>query len=515
MSANEVLQRLDQRFRVLTGTSHTAIERHQTLRGTIDWSYELLTDVERQLFDRLSTFAGTFTTEAAERVCAGGGVDELDVVDLLAGLVEKSMLSIDEVDGTTRFGLLESLRQYGEERLDASGESMDVRRRFVEYHVALLERADPELRGPDEGAWAHRLELEMDNLRSTAEWCLAEPDIDLAHRLVASSAEFALWRERFECFDWATRALELTDGDDHPLRSAVYGMAAYAMWIRSDLEAADPLAQAGIAAARSRGDEAFWLNNVVLSAVSLYRFDIDRGTKQIERLAKVARARDDWFHLGYARVVEVAALAQVGMYELARPLAEDVAEAARRTGNPTMHMAALACEARAIEDEEPRRALELLEEAEAEASRVLCSWSEAFVGMQLSQLRAEHGDPVEAMRQVWKQIEHWRRSGALLQEQSSYLLVAQLLVALGSGEDAAVLSGVRLSGMRLRPSGEAALEGLRATLGDDRYDELAQRGRDMSLDERRRFARDATAAACAGRAPRPSSSPDRLGLSSR
>ena len=118
LTVGEIARRLDQRFRLLTGGRRTALERHQTLRGTVDWSYELLDELEARVFNRSAAFAGGFVLEAAEEVVSGDGIDADDVLDLLSGLVARSMVDADEADGGTRYRLHETMRQYGRERLE-------------------------------------------------------------------------------------------------------------------------------------------------------------------------------------------------------------------------------------------------------------------------------------------------------------------------------------------------------------------------------------------------------------
>ena len=169
----QLLERLDDRFRILTGGSRTALERHQTLRAAVDWSYDLLTEPERALFARLAVFAGGWTLEAAEQVGAGEGIESPEVLDLLTRLADQSLVVAQEQpDGTARYRLLESLRQYGRDKLAARAEAPAVRDRHLAHFLALAERADPGLYGPDAPAWIERLEVEHDNLRAALDWAL-------------------------------------------------------------------------------------------------------------------------------------------------------------------------------------------------------------------------------------------------------------------------------------------------------------------------------------------------------
>jgi predicted ATPase/DNA-binding winged helix-turn-helix (wHTH) protein len=169
LSVENIAARLTDCFRLLTGGDTTALPRQQTLRASIDWSYDLLTIPERVMLRRLAVFAGGWTVEAAEAVCAGGDVATSDVMDLLTRLVNKSLVALDA--GGERYHLLETVRQYAHELLVSSGERDEVRRRHLEYCVAISEEARQALVGPRQGSWAARLDFERDNMLSAHTWC--------------------------------------------------------------------------------------------------------------------------------------------------------------------------------------------------------------------------------------------------------------------------------------------------------------------------------------------------------
>jgi predicted ATPase/DNA-binding CsgD family transcriptional regulator len=175
LSVHQVLERLDDRFRLLTAGSPAALPRHRTLRALIDWSYALCGEQERTLWARLSVFSGGLDLEAAEAVCAGGGIAAEDVVDLVVGLVEKSILIAEEHPGTVRYRMLETLRQYGRERLARSAEAERVARRHRDHYRNLAAEARVRLFGPGQVLLLTRLQLEHANLRTALEYCLTRP----------------------------------------------------------------------------------------------------------------------------------------------------------------------------------------------------------------------------------------------------------------------------------------------------------------------------------------------------
>ena len=208
LSIEQIHARLDDRFRLLAQAHRTPIERQRTLEATVDWSYELLSDAERRLLRRLSPFAGGWTLEAAEVVCSGEGIDREDVLDLMARLVDKSLVMVDEeLDGHRRYRYLETVRQYAWERLRQSGESDVVRARHFAFFLDLTRRAEPQLVKGEQLRWLGRLQAEHDNLRAGLEWCLASESrcpesVEMAGRLHwfwlkrAYLAEGQQWLER-------------------------------------------------------------------------------------------------------------------------------------------------------------------------------------------------------------------------------------------------------------------------------------------------------------------------------
>jgi len=166
-----LLARLDHSLRILTGGACDLPARLRTMRATISWSYDLLETAEQLLFARLCVFAGGCALDAAETICASSGHPSLNVLDGLTSLVDKSLLRTeDTADGSVRFTLLETIREYGQERLAASGEGAELRQRHADYFLALAEAAEPELRGPAQASWLARLERDHDNLRAALQW---------------------------------------------------------------------------------------------------------------------------------------------------------------------------------------------------------------------------------------------------------------------------------------------------------------------------------------------------------
>ncbi len=190
LAVEQVAQRLETSLDVLKGASRTAAARQRTLRATLDWSHDLLSEAERALFRRLSVFAGGWTLEAAEAVCSGGGVEEKDVLDLLGALVDKSLVVAGAASsGALRYRMLEPIRRYAQEVLEQGGQAEVAQGQHGAFFLALAEEAEPELAGTTQGVWVERLEAEHDNLREALSWFLEHEEGETALRLGA-----ALWR---------------------------------------------------------------------------------------------------------------------------------------------------------------------------------------------------------------------------------------------------------------------------------------------------------------------------------
>ncbi|MFF8012835.1 BTAD domain-containing putative transcriptional regulator [Streptomyces sp. NPDC007929] len=178
MTAEEILERLDDRFRLLSAPRpRTSARGHHTLRGIVDWSYDLCTEGERLLWNRLSVFSGGFDLAAAETVCAGGGVPREDVLDLLAGLVDKSIVAVNSSGDRARYSLLETIRQYGRQRLQEEDGTTLLRVRHSGFYRATAVRAGEEWCGPREVDWLVRLRTDLPNLRTALDHCASRPDL--------------------------------------------------------------------------------------------------------------------------------------------------------------------------------------------------------------------------------------------------------------------------------------------------------------------------------------------------
>jgi len=245
----QIAARLDDRFRLLTGGSRTALPRHRTLRAAMDWSFELLSEPEQVLFPRLAVFAGSFSIEGAEAVCSDDVVVKEDVVDLLGHLVDRSLLVTDESDAEARYRMLETIRDYAQERLADSGEAPATFSRHRDWFVDLVERARPAFfSGPVQAEWVARLASDQDNLRAALRWAHEDPNGADAELGLASG----LWRfwevrgDLAEGSEWLERALSRLGGEVSVRRASALTGAGVLAAHRGDYAAAAAFHEASL-----------------------------------------------------------------------------------------------------------------------------------------------------------------------------------------------------------------------------------------------------------------------------
>jgi predicted ATPase/DNA-binding SARP family transcriptional activator len=238
LTPNEIANRLDERFTLLTGGPRAALPRHRTLRALTDWSWDLLSQPERRLFQSLSVFAGGFSLGAAAAVSGGGPLDNGDVLALVTALVEKSLLVAEPHGETTRFGMLETIRQYARERLTAAGEEHTSRDRHLAWAVAVYERAEAGLAGPDQQAWARTCELELDNARAALAWAQSTGKPEHGLRIAGVSRLWQFLGHLAEGRSWLERFLASPAPCDPRIRAHALNVVGYLAYLQRDHGAA-------------------------------------------------------------------------------------------------------------------------------------------------------------------------------------------------------------------------------------------------------------------------------------
>ena len=350
LTPESLLARLDDRLPLLTRGPRDAPARHQTLRAAIAWSYDLLDAPTRVMFERLGVFADGCTLEAAEVVCAVGGAraaggrecPAVDVLDGLAALIDRSLLQREQQpDGHPRFRMLETIREFALERLEASGGANDARGRHTAFFLALVEHAEPELTGGEQAAWLDRLERDRENLRQALHWALESTQADLGLRLGSALTRFWLVRGTIgEGRRWLKTALAA--GGTPVWRAKALHRAGDLAWSQGDHAAAGERLEECLALRRALGDRAGVagaLNS--LGLVKRGRADYPAARLLHEEALALAREAGDQAEIYLALACLGAVAYQEGDYDTARARYEDALPVARAAGDQWHTAAAL------------------------------------------------------------------------------------------------------------------------------------------------------------------------------
>jgi predicted ATPase/DNA-binding CsgD family transcriptional regulator len=369
LSVEQIAGRLDDRFALLTGGGRTALARQRTLRATMDWSHELLAQAERVTFRRLSVFAGGFTLEAAETVCAVGSGEDFEkgeVLDLLSRLVDKSLVLAREQVGEARYRLLETVRQYGEEKLEESGEAEEARKQHSRFFLALAEEAERELKGRRQVVYLERLETEHGNLRVALRRSLYGGDAELGLRLAGALGTF--WRMRGHLSEgrrWLERALAEGGASEASVRAKALNRAGSMAVIQGDHAQATALLEESLGLFKDLGDKAGVAASLSDLGHAMLHRQADKGRLWELREEAEALRQEPLDRPATAHLVSFLALAasDEGDYERAEALTEEGLILHRELGNirgVVMHLTRLGTLALLRDDH--ARAAALLEE---------------------------------------------------------------------------------------------------------------------------------------------------------
>ena len=301
LSLEQINTRLHDRFRLLTGGSRTSLARQSTLRGTLDWSYHLLSEAERRVLCDLSVFSGGWSLAAAEEVCSGDGVERGDLIDLLSHLVDKSLVVVeDHGRGERRYRFLESVRQYGRDRLLEHSRAERVKTRHLGFFFDLVRLGEPELMGPRQASWLKQLHLEHDNLRAALDWCMS-PAQAPEQRDRAVEFATALW------WFWLKRGF----------------IAEGRQWLERAVHVAP-------VSSPSRGAKA----SNALANMAYFQGDFAGMAAYAANSVALGREAGDLFSVAFGLGLQTIAAAESGDVGLALRLAGDCRAAAIASGNP-------------------------------------------------------------------------------------------------------------------------------------------------------------------------------------
>jgi hypothetical protein len=470
------------------------LERHQTLRHAVAWSYDLLDDAEKTVLERCSVFAGGFDLKSACAIAGSDDIDEYAILDRLDALVRKSLLVADRSTGRTRFSTLETIRQFAEEQLVASGEATEVRtahaRYFAERETDILALWD----SPRQREAYDWFTAELANLRTAFRWAAGHGDLDVAAPIVTYAAFLGFWVENYEPITWAEELTGLGGAADHPLLGSLYVMASLC-WMAGRIDDGvrySDAAQTIVGSSRHAPPHgvAGWLGAAYLA--------IGQPERWAEWCrAELGRRHDSHIHV---RACLVYALTFAGSHAEAMGAADGLIEAAETSRNPCMLSFALCAFSFALRKADPVRALDASRRGLVIAQDSGNQFTESSLAVSLASLETEHGDAACALDHVTLSIRNYYDSGNTTSMRSSLAILAALFDRLGRCEPAAAIAGSALSPLSAAaaPAITSAVAHLRDVLGDQTYESLARRGELMTTAEMATYAYDQIDQARAG-----------------
>ena len=443
LSVEQIAARLDDAYRLLTGGSRSALPRQQTLRAAMDWSYHLLSAQEQALFRRLSVFAGSFSLEAAEAICAGEPGEACDVLEVLSSLIDKSLVLMEQRSAEARYRLLETMRQYGQEKLLQAGEVAAMRRRHGDWYVRFAERAGPETGGLQQIEWLQRVESEHDNIRTALAWSLEQAEVESGARIAAAIWRFWLYRGYLtEGRNVLERILQQFSGQTS-VRAQVLHAAGVLAYYQNDYARANILLEESLELSRALPDRlgiAYALTT--LGNLSSSKGDYQQATTFYEESLPLLRELGDKRVMALALSGWALALLALGEYERAIARCEESLALARELGSPQSVAGSLTTLAIAVlERGDYERARGLCEESLAIRQQLADKGGSAHTLTILGQVALSQGSYAQAKA-------HYDESLSLRQELGDKEGIAAALegvagVAQGQGEP---LSAARLYG---------------------------------------------------------------------
>ncbi|OBK75018.1 adenylate/guanylate cyclase domain-containing protein [Mycobacterium sp. 1274761.0] len=475
MAAREVRDRLAQRFRLLVG-SRRGLQRHQTLRHTVAWSYDLLDDAEKSLLNRCSVFTGGFDVQS---LCAVAGFDHSDdylVLDQLDALVRKSLLNTDQSTGRTRYSMLETIREFAEEQLAISGASDEVRTAHARYFARREADTLAVWNSPAQRESYSWFNHELANLRTAFRWAADHEDLDTAAAIAIHTTLLGIMVENYESFAWVEELIEPARAVTHPRLAALYLMASQS-WLIGRIKDAVRNSEAGQVVFASGRYE------VPLGFESWFA-SVYTATGQPERALQwereeLARGRD--IH-GLARLSLVASLVMANSREDAMDIADGAIAAAASTHNPWARSFALLTYGMAYCDANPVRARDALRDALVIAQDSGNRYIESHVANVLGRLEARHGEPLAALDYLTLAIRNYHDSGNISVIQIPLGSLATLFHRLGRRESAATIAGFASGPLTKAwiPELIKAIAGLRNVLGASALEALTRKGKTMT-----------------------------------
>jgi tetratricopeptide (TPR) repeat protein len=541
-STAQIAARLDDRFNLLTGGSRTALPRQQTLRASIDWSWNLLSDPERSLLHHLTFFAGGWTLEAAEFVCsAGDSIESQEVLELMTQLVAKSLVAANHHAGREpRFHLHETIRQYAQEKLVEAGEQENIRSQHLSYFLDLSDRAETALHSSEQMEWYQRLTDERDNLRVALAHAskpnASTADLEAGLSISAKLVDYWVASDYREGLRWSTEFIQNPASQTFPLARAKALMTqGWLLWSTQQFEAVRSITEECLAVFRSSGDQLGEYDALILmgnmqhfaggieqraayaqQALALARSmgddlrqafalfilgwdqrDPRRAREQLEEAAVLFRQRGDWRFLAQTLGILGLTVLLSGDLESAEEFLDEAYEVNQRTNRSAMEYVltgkGILCMLHG-EYEQARALLQMnIDNLEKMGNRIGVLWGRA----RLAQVALREGSIAEAHQILVDTIENFHTNGNKNGLTFALDKMASLYVIINQSEAAAHLIGwsdaarAAIGDPRLRIEQEDLerdIAAIKAKIGADAYETAHNSGQALSLDEAVGFA---------------------------
>jgi len=486
----EVADRVDR-----LGDPHRAKERHRSMDAVMGWSYERLAGDEQHLFQRVAVFSGGFTIDAAAAVA---DADPAEIGNIVAALVEHSLVAAHDDGATTRFWMLEPIRQYAEAQLAAAGTRADVQARHAAWAARWIQTADAGLRTADEARWAKAVAAEFANLRTAYRWSL-DKDLKTAARISGALYWYAYWYGASEAFAWAATVAARGSDLSAAASTAAYGTAALAACRHGDMAEARALAHRGIDSADA--DEPATARFVwqALSSAEVMSGHYEQALTCQQRALDLAQVAGDVTHQAREHAARALVLGYLERLDQAHAELDVATTLAATVGTPTIRAF---CDYVAGElqlDMAPNDALPALERARDIARQVGNRYLAAIAGLSALSCAARSGHPADALGGYAELLDYFDRAGSRAQQWTTIRTLIETLTELGRDKPATILCGALTASPAALPLIGAdavrmsnAIVTLKARLGLDDYERLAARGARIGDDEAIAYALRAT-----------------------
>jgi predicted ATPase len=486
MSPLELLERLTDRFRLLSG-SRRGLERHQTLRQAVQWSYDLLEDDERQLLQRCSVFADGFNLAAATYINSADGGDEYAALDVLDSLVRKSLITTENSQNQTRYGMLETIRQFSEEQLAQSGDIDYFRERHARYYAEQAKEWWHVWEGPRQREALEWVAAELANLRIGFDFATDRGALEVAANIAAHSAVLAFPLQQFEPTVWAEKLIPAARAAELPQLGRLYGAAVLCAYVGREKEAAE-YGRAAVALQQNDHYDSFesgW--NEYWTAIALAVDESDMK-KYVETCREISKGPGSARTMGLFGMVYV--LPACGLADEAMKIADEAEKEARANGNP-FWIGWLYAGNRAFTEADPERAKRAFQDGLAYTRQQLLPFAEHRILQELAWLEVMSGKAEQALLLFDEVIDAFHRAGNEPDLAATLCYLSMFFDRLGDAETAAVIFGgsgmARESWVVGMPD---ALDSIQNALGAEKFEACVERGVDMEIKSVVPYARE-------------------------